>query len=55
MSQLVGLFFSLFFKLFLSRKCLVFKIAVFEKEGEGEILKIPILSGLHNHYFRKAA
>ena len=27
----------------------------YSPEEKGEILKIPILSGLHHHYFRKAA
>jgi hypothetical protein len=27
----------------------------YSPQKEGEILKRPILSGLHNHYFRKAA
>ena len=27
----------------------------YRPEGEGEILKVPILSGLHHHYYRKAA
>ncbi|MBN2036017.1 MAG: transposase [Chitinispirillaceae bacterium] len=34
MPQLAGLFFRLFFRLFLSRKRLVFKIAILEKENE---------------------
>jgi len=34
MAQLAGLFFRLIFKLFLSRKHLVFKIVVIEKENE---------------------
>jgi putative transposase len=27
----------------------------YSPEEKGEILKIPILSGLHHHYFRRAA
>ena len=34
MVQLVGLFFRLLFRLFLSRKCLAFKIAILKKENE---------------------
>ena len=27
----------------------------YEPKADGQIIKMPILSGLHNHYFREAA